>query len=230
MTTEMNNTNKLREFVDELKRLNVDVVRPDINKCYADFKTSNNKILYGLAAIKNVGGEAVSNVVLEREKNGKFKSIYDFIKRVDPKDINKLQLEGLVKSGAFDELEKNRKSIFEFIPKLIQMNKLLYDDRVSNQSNLFEAESNTIDEKLVISNSNKWEKKELLSEEFKSLGFYISDHPLNIYKKIFSQLNIKSYREFFSNNLNEGSVGGTLMTIQEKKRKRNALCYSEIQR
>ena len=217
MTTEMNNTNKLREFVDELKRLNVDVVRPDINKCYADFKTSNNKILYGLAAIKNVGGEAVSNVVLEREKNGKFKSIYDFIKRVDPKDINKLQLEGLVKSGAFDELEKNRKSIFESIPKLIQMNKLLYDDRVSNQSNLFEAESNTIDEKLVISNSNKWEKKELLSEEFKSLGFYISDHPLNIYKKIFSQLNIKSYREFFSNNLNEGSVGGTLMTIQEKK-------------
>ena len=109
MTTEMNNTNKLREFVDELKRLNVDVVRPDINKCYADFKTSNNKILYGLAAIKNVGGEAVSNVVLEREKNGKFKSIYDFIKRVDPKDINKLQLEGLVKSGAFDELEKTEK-------------------------------------------------------------------------------------------------------------------------
>ena len=71
MTTEMNNTNKLREFVDELKRLNVDVVRPDINKCYADFKTSNNKILYGLAAIKNVGGEAVSNVVLEREKKWK---------------------------------------------------------------------------------------------------------------------------------------------------------------
>ncbi len=217
MTTEMNNTNKLREFVDELKRLNVEVVRPDINKCYADFKTSNDKILYGLAAIKNVGGEAVSNVILEREKNGKFKSIYDFIKRVDPKDINKLQLEGLVKSGAFDELEKNRKSIFESIPKLIQMNKLFYDDRVSNQSNLFEAESNSIDEKFVISNSNTWEKKELLSEEFKSLGFYISDHPLNIYKKIFSQLNIKSYKEFFSNNLNEGTVSGTLMTIQEKK-------------
>ena len=68
MSTETNNTNKLREFVDELKRLNVNVIRPDINECFADFRTSKNTILYGLGAIKNVGSEAVSNLIKEREK------------------------------------------------------------------------------------------------------------------------------------------------------------------
>ena len=85
MSTEMNNTDKLREFVEELKRLKVNVVRPNINLCDSDFKTDTNKIFYGLSAIKNVGFEAITNIVNERKKNGIFKNINDFIKRVDPK-------------------------------------------------------------------------------------------------------------------------------------------------
>ena len=217
MSTETTNTNKLREFVDELKRLKVNVVRPDINQCFADFRTSEKTILYGLGAIKNVGSEAVSNLVKERESKGKFKSLNDFIKRVNPKDINKLQLEGLVKSGAFDKLEKNRKGIFETIPKLIQLNKIFHEEKISKQSNLFDDENNSKDETLKLNTDEKWSNKELLSEEFKSLGFYISDHPLNNYKSIFSQLNIKPYREFITDKKNEGLISGTLMTIQEKK-------------
>ena len=217
MSTETNNTNKLREFVDELKRLNVNVIRPDINECFADFRTSKNTILYGLGAIKNVGSEAVSNLIKEREKNGKFKSLMDFIKRANPKDINKLQLEGLVKSGAFDKLEINRKGIFSSIPKLIQLNKVFYEDKVSKQSNLFDNDENTNNEKFKLITDEKWDKKELLSEEFKSLGFYISDHPLNNFKSIFPQLNIKPYKDYIVDQNNEGIIAGTLMTIQEKK-------------
>ena len=217
MSTETNNTNKLREFVDELKRLNVNVIRPDINECYADFRTSKNTILYGLGAIKNVGSEAVSNLIKEREKNGKFKSLMDFIKRANPKDINKLQLEGLVKSGAFDKLEKNRKGIFSSIPKLIQLNKVFYEDKVSKQSNLFDNDENSKNEKFKLITQEKWDTKEFLSEEFKSLGFYISDHPLNNFKSIFSQLNIKPYKDYIIDQNNEGVIAGTLMTIQEKK-------------
>ena len=217
MSTETNNTNKLREFVDELKRLNVNVIRPDINECFADFRTSKNTILYGLGAIKNVGSEAVSNLIKEREKNGKFKSLMDFIKRVNPKDINKLQLEGLVKSGAFDKLEKNRKGIFDTIPKLIQLNKIFYEDKVSKQSNLFDNEKILKMKNLNLNTDEKWDTKEFLSEEFKSLGFYISDHPLNNYKNIFPQLNIKPYKDFIIDQNNEGIIAGTLMTIQEKK-------------
>ena len=217
MSTETNNTNKLREFVDELKRLKVNIIRPSINDCFADFKTSNNVILYGLGAIKNVGNEAVSNLIKERENNGKFKSLLDFLKRVNPKDINKLQLEGLVKSGAFDKLEKNRKGILETIPKLIQLNKIYHEEKMSKQSNLFDNGEENKTEKLKLNTEEKWSIKKLLSEEFKSLGFYISDHPLNNYKNIFSKLNIKPYKEFIDNKKNEGLIAGTLMTIQEKK-------------
>ncbi len=217
MSTETNNTNKLREFVDELKRLNVNVTRPDINECFADFRTSENTILYGLGAIKNVGSEAISNLIHEREKNGKFKSLMDFVRRANPKDINKLQLEGLVKSGAFDKLEINRKGIFSSIPKLIQLNKIFFEDKMSKQSNLFDNEENSKNEKFQLITEEKWDTKELLSEEFKSLGFYISDHPLNSFKSIFSQLNIKPYKDYIVDHNNEGIIAGTLMSIQEKK-------------
>ncbi len=217
MSTETNNTNKLREFVDELKRLKVNVIRPGINDSYADFRTSENVILYGLSAIKNVGNEAISNLIKERETNGKFVSLMDFVKRVNPKDINKLQLEGLVKSGAFDKIEKNRKGIFDTIPKLIQLNKIYHEEKISKQSNLFDDKDISKNEKFKLNTEEKWTAKELLSEEFKSLGFYISDHPLNNYKNIFSQLNIKPYKDFIIDKKNEGLIAGTLMTIQEKK-------------
>ena len=217
MSTETTNTNKLREFVDELKRLKVNVIRPDINYCFSDFRTSKNTILYGLGAIKNVGSEAISNLVKEREKNGKFVSIMDFIRRVNPKDINKLQLEGLVKSGAFDNLEKNRRGIFDTIPKLIQLNKIFYEEKISKQSNLFDDEDETKIEKFELNTNKQWNIKELLSEEFKSLGFYMSDHPLNNYKSIFAQLDIKPYKDFIDGKKNDSLIAGTLMSIQEKK-------------
>ena len=117
MSTELTNTSKLREFVEELKRLKIDIRRPSINQSFAEFRAINGKIFYGLGAIKNVGFEAVSNIISEREKNGKFKSLGDFIERVNNKDINKLQLEGLTSAGAFSEFEKDRNKIFSSIPK-----------------------------------------------------------------------------------------------------------------
>ncbi len=217
MSTEMTNTSKLREFVDELKRLQVKVIRPNINKCFADFKTINGEILYGLGAIKNVGFEAVLNLIIEREKNGKYKSINDFIKRANPKDINKLQLEGLVKSGAFDDLEKNRGTLLEAIPKIIQLNKVFFEEKKAKQSNLFENSNSDDQNNFDFKKEKIWEKKKLLNEEFKSLGFYISDHPLNSYGNVFDQFNVISFKDFTLNNKNEGLISGTLMSIQEKK-------------
>ena len=114
-------------------------------------------------------------------------------------------------------LEKNRKGIFSSIPKLIQLNKVFYEDKISKQSNLFDNDENSKNEKFKLITEEKWDTKELLSEEFKSLGFYISDHPLNNYKSIFPQLNIKPYKDYIVDQNNEGLIAGTLMTIQEKK-------------
>ena len=217
MSTTLTNTSKLREYVEELKRLRVDVIRPSINNCYAEFKAGTNKIFYGLGAIKSVGFEAISNIVNEREKNGKFKSFTNFINRVDPKDVNKLQLEGLVKAGAFDEIDLNRKKLFEAIPRIIQTIKSKYDEKISNQTNLFNEINNTDNETFNFVTTKPWTKKELLAEEFISLGFYISDHPLNEYKEFFTHLEIVSYKDFIEGSKTDSLVAGTIMSIQEKK-------------
>ena len=217
MSTTLTNTSKLREYVEELKRLKVEVIRPSINTCFAEFKAETNKIFYGLGAIKSVGFEAISNIVNEREKNGKFKSFINFINRANPKDVNKLQLEGLVKAGAFDEIDSNRKKLVDSIPKIISTIKSKYDEKISNQSNLFDTESNKENEDFEFETSNEWTSKELLAEEFKSLGFYISDHPLNEYKEFFTQLEIDSYKNFVNSDKSETLVAGTIMSIQEKK-------------
>jgi len=216
MSTELTNTSKLREFVEELKRLNIEIIRPSINKSFAEFKAINGKLFYGLGAIKNVGFEAVSNIVNEREKNGKFSSFINFINRVNAKDINKLQLEGFVKAGVFDEFDTDRSKILNSVPKIIQKIKNINDDKDNNQSNLFEKQEN-IKEDFDFIPHKPWVQKELLTEEFKSLGFYLSDHPLSEYEEAFNQLKISHYNTFYDNDENEGLVAGTIMSIIEKK-------------
>ena len=162
MSTELTNTSKLREFVEELKKLKVEIVNPSINKCFAEFKAVNGKIFYGLGAIKNVGFEAISNIITERENNGKYKSIEDFIERVDAKDINKLQLEGLTKAGAFDEFDKDRSKIFNSIPRIILQIKNANDDKNNNQSTLFD-NNDSLDNNFEYSQSTPWKQKDLLT-------------------------------------------------------------------
>jgi DNA polymerase-3 subunit alpha len=217
MSTTLTNTSKLREYVEELKRLKVVVIRPSINSCFAEFKADTNKIFYGLGAIKSVGFDAISNIINERETNGIFKSFTDFVNRIDPKDVNKLQLEGLVKAGAFDEVDANRKKLFENIPKIIQTIKSKYEEKISNQTNLFNDTNNIENEAFEFKEVIQWDKKELLSEEFFSLGFYISDHPLNEYKDFFAQLEIESYKDFIEGDKTDALIAGTIMSIQEKK-------------
>ncbi|OUW49191.1 MAG: DNA polymerase III subunit alpha [Candidatus Pelagibacter sp. TMED196] len=218
MSTELSNTDKLREFVEELKRLKIEIIRPSINKSYADFISKKGKIYYALSAIKSVGKEAVSNIIKEREKNGKFETLNDFINRVNPKDINKLQLEGLVKAGAFDELFNDRGSLLKAIPKIIQVNKTFWEEKISNQTSLFSNKSEN-DETIFKLEKNKEtdSKKDILLNEFQSIGFYMSDHPLNAYKDYFDELKIKSFSSYVQNSDSNGYVAGTIMSIQEKK-------------
>ena len=97
-----------------------------------------------MGAIKNVGFEAISNIIKERGKNGKFTSLMDFINRVDAKDVNKLQLEGLVKAGVFDEFDNDRNKILNSIPKIIQKIKNINEDKINNQTSLFESINNSV--------------------------------------------------------------------------------------
>ena len=216
MTMDLSNQNKLSEFYEELKRLNVDVTRPDINECYADFKTQDDKFYYALGGIKAVGYEAISNVIEERTKNGNFKSINDFLNRINPKDMNKLQLEGLVKAGAFDNLNNNRQSLFNSIPNFILKTKNIYENKSANQIGLFTEEEETQND--IINDIEDWKFEERLSKEFEAVGFFISDHPLNQFTEIFDDYKIINYSKFnLEDETKESNIAATLLKLQERK-------------
>ena len=214
MSSELANQNKLSEFYEELKRLKINTQRPCINSCFAEFKSTKDKFYYALGAIKSVGFEAINQVVLEREKNGKFKSINDFINRVDPKNMNKLQLEGLVKAGAFDEIETNRKALLESIPNIILSSKSISENKLNNQIDLF---SDNNEEKFPLEEINDWKFEERLTKEFEALGFFISDHPINDYKEIFDIYKIKNFSDFTLSEVDEANLAATILKLQEKK-------------
>jgi len=217
MSNELANTDKLSEFYEELKRLNINVQRPCINKCFAEFLPKDKVFYYALGAIKNVGFEAVSRIVQERKKNGLFKSISDFIYRVDPKNINKLQLEGLVKAGAFDEIFINRKVLYENIPNIIQNSKTIYENKINNQTSLFSDDGQKISYLISNNNTSSWPTSEILSNEFTSVGFYLSNHPLRAYEDILDQHKVKTFKEFESTDDKQCLLAGTIMSIKEKK-------------
>ena len=216
MTMDISNQNKLSEFHEELKRININVIRPDINKCYADFKFDEENFYYALGGIKSVGFDAISNVVKERLSNGEFKSINDFLNRVNPKDINKLQLEGLVKAGAFDNIEKNRQALFNSIPNFILKTKNIHENKAANQIDLFGADEEQDNE--IILNMEDWKFEDRLSREFEAVGFFISDHPLNQFKEIFDDYKIVDYIKFNSDdNIKDANIAATLLKISERK-------------
>ena len=217
MSMDMSNTDKLNQFYEELKRLSINVHNPCINNCFADFVPKGNTIYYALSGIKAVGFEAISNVIKEREENGKFLSIEDFITRVSSKDTNKLQLEGLVKAGAFDCLDKNRAKIYHNVPELIKQSKNYDENLELNQINLFESQTNQ-DFKISFTEQSEWDEPEKIKREFESIGFFVSDHPLKNYKQVLQGYNVINYQEFIeSSNITECMLSGTVMAIQEKK-------------
>ncbi len=216
MSMELSNQKKLSEFYEELKRLNIKVIRPDINKCFADFSSDGKNLFYALGAIKNVGYDAISNIVKDRINNGEFKNLSDFINRINHKDINKLQLEGLVQAGAFDKLNNNRQSLFNSIPNMILKSKNIHENKSLNQIDLFNDKE--MEEINFLEKSDDWNTDIKLTKEFQTLGFYISDHPLNQYKPIFKNYNIINYNEFTNNNdILSSNIACTILKTQEKK-------------
>ena len=216
MTMDLSNQNKLGEFHEELKRINIKVVRPDINRCFADFQFDEENFYYALGGIKSVGYEAISNVVKERKENGKFKSINNFLNRVNPKDINKLQLEGLVKAGAFDNVDNNRQALFNSIPNFILKTKNIFENRAANQIDLFDSDEEQDNE--IVLNIEDWNFEDRLSREFEAIGFFISNHPLNQFKEIFDDYKIVDYTKFnLNDDIKDANIAATLLKITERK-------------
>lgn len=194
MSSNMNDTDQLSLFVDDAKsNFNIPIVAPDINESESTFTVKNGKIVYALAAIKGVGTIATDAIIAEREENGKFKNLTDFIKRCSP-FINKRILEAFAKVGVLDSLEPNRALIFMNTDAI-----LAYGTKSRESANSLSLFANTIaddvaDDRLLkdLPKTKPWTFMQKLENELSALGFYISAHPLDQYKSLIATSNLKT--------------------------------------
>ncbi len=174
---------KTQLYIEEAQKSGIKIMPPDINHSYAGFSPDGNNIRFGLASIKQVGEGVIEDIIKEREANGDFKSIYDYIKRVDPKCTNKRTLEGLIKAGAFSTIEKSRKQLMENLDYIVATASKEAKAKESGQGSLFDMLGDTasIDNaKFALSGSDEeYDAREIQILEKEFLGFYVTSHPLS---------------------------------------------------
>ncbi len=184
LTNEMRNPDKFKEYLNLAPQMNLRILPPDINRSDKHFNVSEGDIVYGLAGIKNVGENAVEEIVREREKNGAYTSFMDFISRQKESPNSRL-LESLVKAGAFDSLEKNRAMLCANIEDALQYDKGTREMTRGGQMSLFGDDE--VMNTFTMKNVPDWSQDEKLRTEKEMMGFYISGHPLDKYRDKISE-------------------------------------------
>jgi DNA polymerase-3 subunit alpha len=207
MTLDMGNTDKLSIFKQALDRMKIKLLPPCINNSNTDFIVEEESIRYALAALKGVGEGATDALVKEREENGNFKDLDDFINRVDTASMNRRQFDNLVCAGAFDVIASNRAQLMGGSELLLRYAVTLSNEKSSGQSSLFGAESGTEEIKMPpLPDIPEWDQLEKLRREFASIGFYISAHPLDMKAEQLKRLGIVQMSEVSEKLANRNSA------------------------
>ncbi|PPR55633.1 MAG: DNA polymerase III subunit alpha [Alphaproteobacteria bacterium MarineAlpha5_Bin2] len=209
----------------ELSSLNIEFKKPDVNHSQAKFSIEENNglksIRFGLGAIKGVGIKSMSNLVKERENNGKFIDIIDFMNRLKGDVINKRQLEKLVQAGSFDSIETNRAKLFYNVPKFVE----IYGGsnfKDQNQAMLFEENKLSFDDSNLFDQQiDDWSSGFLLKNELEVIGFYFSSHPVSLYpKNYFRRNNIIEWNQIKLNeDIKSAKIVGSILDIKERSNK-----------
>ena len=170
----------LVEHIEDCQRMNIEVSAPHVNTSEIDFAVRDDKIYFGLSAIKGCGGSAAEAIQREREQGGVFKDLFDFCERIDPSACNRSTIETLIKAGAFDGLHAHRSQWMAVLDRALQSGASALADRRSGQKSLFaDDEDNITDEvSIPLPEMEEWEEREKLLNEREVLGFYLSSHPL----------------------------------------------------
>ena len=186
----LGNLDKIPYYIDECKRLNIDILKPHINKSFTKFTVDNGKIRFGLGSIKNVGTAVVDSIVAEREKNGEYKTFADFCERIQNESVNKKCIESLIKAGAFDDFPQTRNTLFASFENIVDAindsSKKTLEGQVSmfDLGNEEQKKEETEKMKYRFIELEEFSEKEMLSMEKEMLGLYISGHPLEQYRNI----------------------------------------------
>uniref|UniRef100_A0A2A4Z5W1 DNA polymerase III subunit alpha n=1 Tax=OCS116 cluster bacterium TaxID=2030921 RepID=A0A2A4Z5W1_9PROT len=224
MTLDMGNVDKLQLFKQECKQMGIEVLPPDINKSAVEFVVENGKIRYSLAALKNVGSQAVESIVAARKEVGKFKDIAHFGENLNTRHVNKRAIENMIKTGAFDSLNPDRAQLFSGLDSIMAFANKSQNDKEVGMIDMFAAmgDDQSTAEKLPLPKVKAWTNIELLEFEKKAAGFYISGHPLDDYATLLKQMKIITWEQFTKNVLAGGKKSAKLAaTITAKQEKRS---------
>ncbi|NOX97040.1 MAG: DNA polymerase III subunit alpha [Nitrospirae bacterium] len=224
LTSEMGNTDKIVIYINECREMGIKVLPPDVNESYAKFTVVGKDIRFGLAAVKNVGEGAIQSVIEQREKKGKFKSLYQFCEEVDLRLVNKRVIESLIKCGAFDSFGLHRSQLMAIVDRAVAAAQDVQKARERGQKTFFE---DFEDEKgfrtdfQSIPSLPEWPESKLLTFEKETLGFYVTGHPLTEYESL-----IKRYATVTTDQLGDfndgeeislgGIISGARQTVTRK--------------
>jgi DNA polymerase-3 subunit alpha len=212
-------TAKITEYIQECRQIGVKLAPPDINEGFAGFSVSKNKnaILFGLSAIKNVGGGAVQAIVRERGLNGRFMGITDFLARTDGEKINKRCVESLIRAGAFDSLGGRRSqylAVFETLMSGMQEQKRRNIEGQMSLDSLFGEEEKKRSKKDELPNERELPLKHKLADEKAVLGIYVSGHPILEYEREYKPLVTKNSRDFMTVKPDEAEAGSIIVDAE----------------
>ncbi|NQY95118.1 MAG: DNA polymerase III subunit alpha, partial [Campylobacteraceae bacterium] len=193
LTLEKDNTDKVVKYVDEVKRLNIELFPPDINKSHLVFSATKLEkkevVMFGMGALKGAGDVAINSIISSREDGGDFKDLSDFISRIDGSKVNKRVIEALTKSGAFDCFGNSRRSMCEQIELISETVKKSMLAKKQAVGSLFGDDEDITRIEINLEPLEEYSAKEILEFEKASLGFYVSGHPLDEYREQLDQIN-----------------------------------------
>jgi len=189
MTTEMNDTKRIVSLINEAQSLKIKIIPPDVNRSKPDFSvTKKSEILYGLAAIKNIGYKASKLIYQQRKQEGSYNSIFSMSKSLANGIINKKILESLIISGSCDSFNKKRAQLYEIIDQILKFGQNFQNNHNQNQASLFSSNDSSIIVEPEIPEIKEWDKNDLLAKEKEILGFYLTGDPVADYKDDIQEL------------------------------------------
>jgi DNA polymerase-3 subunit alpha len=231
LTSEKDNRDKIIKHMSNCKEMGINILPPDINESQKDFSISGENIRFGLAAVKNVGEAAIESII-DMRREAAFTSFMDFLSRVDLRKVNRRVIESLIKCGSFDSLGNTRRELMECLDSAMDEAQRKQKELLSNQASIFDQldTDNSTDANgggsFQIPHLPEWDRKELLSIEKETLGFYISGHPLHGYAdKLNLVANTNSTTLNTKRDKDTITIAGVISSLAERlTRKKDVMC------
>jgi DNA polymerase-3 subunit alpha len=195
MSFDMAQTDKLALFVEDMRRSEVQCLAPDVNNSLADFSVEDGKVRYALGALKGVGEKAMDALVEERSANGPFESLDEFSERIDPKLLNRRQLESLAGAGAFDAINSDRAAVRAAAETILAHAASAHDQRTSGQHGLFGGGTSNGVAPIRLPKDACWSLAERMAAEREAFGFYFSAHPVDAQRHLLAAHKVRSFAE-----------------------------------